>query len=127
MMVYAGIDYVAFEGLCHGADGWISAIPSIVPRAANDLYAAIVRDEDLVEARRQWRALAPLMRYAFRDSHIAHGTGAHWSSIMKGALNMIGPNIGDPVPPAQPLDAANRTVLAGLLRGLGYEVPVQQV
>lgn len=121
MTVYAGIDYVAFEGLCHGADGWISAIPSIVPRAANNLYAAIANEGNLVEARRQWRALAPLMRYAFRDSHIAHGTGAHWSSIMKGALNMIGPDIGDPVPPAQSLNAADKAALAGLLRGLGYD------
>ena len=29
--IYAGIDYVAFEGLAHGAHGWISAIPSMTP------------------------------------------------------------------------------------------------
>ena len=33
LVVYAGIDTVAFEVLCHGAHGWISALPSIVPRA----------------------------------------------------------------------------------------------
>ena len=27
-VVYAGIDTVAFEGLCHGAHGWISALHS---------------------------------------------------------------------------------------------------
>lgn len=31
LVVYAGIDSVAFEGLCHGAHGWISGIPSMVP------------------------------------------------------------------------------------------------
>jgi dihydrodipicolinate synthase/N-acetylneuraminate lyase len=30
LAVYAGIDAVALEGLCHGAQGWISGIPSKV-------------------------------------------------------------------------------------------------
>ena len=40
LVVYAGIDTVAFEGLCHGAHGWISGIPSMVPAAARRFYDA---------------------------------------------------------------------------------------
>jgi dihydrodipicolinate synthase/N-acetylneuraminate lyase len=57
LSVYCGIDTVAFEGLCHGAHGWISGIPSIVPRAARALYEAIAVRGDLGAAREQWRLL----------------------------------------------------------------------
>lgn len=122
MTVYAGIDYVAFEGLCHGADGWISGIPSITPRAARDLYEAIAVRGDLVEARRLWARLAPLMRFLFQASHIRRGDGAHWAGVMKAALGMLGPDVGVPLPPSGAVDGAAKQELAGLLRDIGYEV-----
>lgn len=123
MRVYAGIDYVAFEGLAHGAHGWISALPSMTPRYAVALYKTIAERGDLPEARRQWRKLAPLMRFVFQDSHIAHGTGAgHWSSIMKATLNLIGPDIGWPQSPGGDLDAASTARLRAMLIDLGYVV-----
>ena len=51
LVIYAGIDTVAFEGLCHGAHGWISGIPSIVPAAARRLYETIALQGDLPAAR----------------------------------------------------------------------------
>ena len=119
--VYAGIDTVAFEGLCHGAAGWISGIPSTVPSAAKDLYLAIAVEKDLVKARRLWCKLAPLMRLQFQAYH-SRGEGAHWFSTMKAALNMIGPPVGNPDPPILPLSASLRPTLAALLRDLGYQV-----
>jgi 4-hydroxy-tetrahydrodipicolinate synthase len=121
LAIYAGIDTVAFEGLCHGAHGWISAIPSIVPRAARTLYETIALQGDLVSARRQWRALAPLMRLVFRE-HLGGGNDPNWLAIMKAALNMMGPSVGDPLLPIQPLDPRTRERLAGMLRDLGYQV-----
>jgi hypothetical protein len=41
---------------------------------------------------------------------------------MKAALNMIGPPVGDPQPPIQPLPEVHSKTLAGLLTDLGYEV-----
>ena len=120
-VVYAGIDTVAFEGLCHGAHGWISGIPSMVPRAARRLYEAISVRGDLVAARAEWAKLAPLMRMQFAAYH-AGGEGANWFSVMKAALNMIGPPVGDPEPPILPLADPDRRTLALLLRDLGYEV-----
>jgi 4-hydroxy-tetrahydrodipicolinate synthase len=122
LKVYAGIDYVAFEALCHGADGWISAIPSVTPAAAVRLFEAIADDMDLPSAREQWARLAPLMRFVFRASHIVRGDGPHWAAIMKAALNMIGPPVGDAQAPVQPLTAEDMQTLAGLVGDLGYRV-----
>ena len=121
LMVYAGLDTAAFEGLCHGAHGWISGIPSMVPRAARELYAAIAEKGDLVAARGLWKKLAPLMRIQF-SSYLSGGEGAHWFSVMKAALNMIGPPVGDPQPPVLPLQQELRTQIESMLRDLGYLV-----
>jgi 4-hydroxy-tetrahydrodipicolinate synthase len=122
LTVYAGIDSVAFEGLCHGAHGWISGIPSVVPRVARQLYEAIAVRSDLAEARALWARLAPLARLQFSAYH-ARGEGAHWFSVMKAALNLIGPPVGDPLPPVLPLPAEYRRPLVKILRNLGYKVP----
>jgi 4-hydroxy-tetrahydrodipicolinate synthase len=121
LFVYAGIDTVAFEGLCHGAHGWISGIPSTVPGAARKLYEAIAEREDVPLARAIWKQLAPLMRLQFSAYH-SKGEGAHWFSVMKAALNMIGPPVGDPCPPVLPLPAQYRGALLESLKQLGYKV-----
>lgn len=121
LKVYAGIDTVAFEGLCHGAHGWISGIPSMVPGAARRLYEAIAQRSDLAAARTLWKELGPLMRLQFSAYH-SKGEGAHWFSVMKAALNLIGPPVGDPCPPVLPLPAVYRQPLADSLRRLGYTV-----
>jgi len=121
LIVYCGIDTVAFEGLCHGAHGWISGIPSIVPRAARALYEAIAVRGDLGAARKQWRLLSQLMRLEFSAfSH--HGQGPHWFSVMKTTLNLIGPPVGDPQLPVQPLQRDRVDELVRILKALGYEV-----
>jgi 4-hydroxy-tetrahydrodipicolinate synthase len=122
MTVYAGIDYVAFEGLCHGADGWISGIPSVTPRAARRLYETIAVEGDLKSAREQWKKLSPLMRFLFQASHIDRSKGAHWAGIMKAALGMIGPDVGTPLEPSSALAEEYRDSLARLLVDLGYKV-----
>jgi 4-hydroxy-tetrahydrodipicolinate synthase len=121
LRVYCGIDSVAFEGLCHGAHGWISGIPSIVPRAARALYEAIALRGDLRAAREQWRLLSRLMRLEF-SAFSGRGAGPHWFSVMKTTLNLIGPPVGDPQLPVQPMEAGRLDELIGILKGLGYEV-----
>lgn len=119
--VYAGLDAVAFEGLCHGAHGWISGIPSIIPRKAGELYEAIAVDGDLARARVLWQALAPLMRMQFQ-AFLGRGAGPQWLSVAKAALNLIGPPVGSPIPPLEPLGEKDRAQLAGILGGLGYKL-----
>ena len=68
--IYAGIDYVAFEGLAHGAHGWISAIPSMTPRVAADFYDTLAVRGDLVGAP---GAVAPARAaHAVRVPGLAH-------------------------------------------------------
>ncbi len=78
-VVFCGIDNVAFEGLAHGAHGWISGIPSMVPGAARKLYEAIAIRSDLPAARELWKLLAPLMRLQFSAYH-SRGEGANCSA-----------------------------------------------
>ena len=119
--IYCGIDSVAFEGLCHGAHGWISGIPSIVPRAAQRLYETLAVKGDLVEARKQWVPLSRLMRLQFA-AYSKRGEGPHWFSVMKTALNLIGPSVGVPELPVQPLEDRYRAELVSLLTALGYTI-----
>jgi dihydrodipicolinate synthase/N-acetylneuraminate lyase len=121
LRVYCGIDSVAFEGLCHGAHGWISGIPSIVPRAARNLYEAIAIRGDLQEARKLWKPLSKLMRLEF-SAYSKKADGPHWFSVMKTTLNMIGPPVGEPELPVQPLEQSYRRELEDLLKALGYSV-----
>jgi 4-hydroxy-tetrahydrodipicolinate synthase len=125
LRVYCGIDSVAFEGLCHGAHGWISGIPSIVPRAAQQLYQAIARG-NLIEARVLWKPLAELTRFQF-SAYSNRGAGAHWFSAMKATLNMLGPPVGDPLAPLAPLEPAYREQLIGILGRLGYQPRAEAV
>ncbi len=41
---------------------------------------------------------------------------------MKATLNLIGPPVGDPVPPVLPLEPEWRKQLVPMLRDLGYSV-----
>lgn len=121
LKVYCGIDSVAFEGLCHGAHGWISGIPSVVPRAAQALYETLAVKRDLIEARKLWIPLSKLMRLQFA-AYSRRGDGPHWFSVMKTTLNLIGPPVGDPELPVQPLEPRYQAELVALLLELGYEV-----
>jgi 4-hydroxy-tetrahydrodipicolinate synthase len=118
LTVYVGVDTVAFEGLCYGAHGWISGIPSIAPRAARRLYEAIAVAGDLAAAREEWQRLLPLVRLEFGG--IGEGDEPHWFSIMKAALNLlIGSGIGEPVPPLAALSPEHLQELTNVLRSLG--------
>jgi 4-hydroxy-tetrahydrodipicolinate synthase len=121
LFVYAGIDTVAFEGLCHGAHGWISGIPSMVPGAARRFYDAIVTESNLAQARKIWQTLAPLMRLQFNAYH-SGAEGTNWFSVMKAALNLIGPPVGDPEPPVLLLEKETCGKLAAILKDLGYDI-----
>ena len=117
LTVYVGVDTVAFEGLCYGAHGWISGIPSIAPRAARRLYEAIAVAGDLAAAREEWQRLLPLVRLEFAG--IGEGDEPHWFSVMKAALNLlIGSGVGDPVPPLTAVSPEHLHELTNVLRSL---------
>lgn len=93
----------------------------MIPGVAKRLYEAIAVRSDLQSAREIWKQLGPLMRLQF-GAYYSQGDGAHWFSVMKAALNMIGPPVGAPYPPVLPLQQPYREQLAAGLRSLGYHV-----
>lgn len=125
LTVYVGVDTIAFEGLCYGAHGWISGVPSMVPGAAGRLYEALAVDQDLARAREEWRRLLPLVQLEFGGT--ATAADPQWFSVMKAALRLlIGPEVGEPAAPIQPLAPEHEEVLQKALMGLGYLVGKQE-
>jgi 1-pyrroline-4-hydroxy-2-carboxylate deaminase len=59
-VLFAGLDDVAFEGLCLGARGWVSGLTNAFPKESLLLYEAL-RAGDLDKARRIYRWFMPLL------------------------------------------------------------------
>jgi 4-hydroxy-tetrahydrodipicolinate synthase len=59
-VLFAGLDDVAFEGLCLGARGWVSGLTNAFPKESLALYAAL-RAGDFDKARRIYRWFMPLL------------------------------------------------------------------
>jgi 4-hydroxy-tetrahydrodipicolinate synthase len=59
-VLFAGLDDVAFEGLCLGAKGWVSGLTNAFPKESLQLYKAIV-EGDLAKAREIYRWFMPLL------------------------------------------------------------------
>jgi 1-pyrroline-4-hydroxy-2-carboxylate deaminase len=59
-VVFAGLDDLAFEGLCLGARGWVSGLTNAFPQESLWLYEAVQRG-DLVRARAIYRWFMPLL------------------------------------------------------------------
>jgi dihydrodipicolinate synthase/N-acetylneuraminate lyase len=59
-VVFAGLDDLAFEGLCLGARGWVSGLTNAFPKESLLLYEAL-KAGDLVKARKVYRWFMPLL------------------------------------------------------------------
>jgi 4-hydroxy-tetrahydrodipicolinate synthase len=59
-VLFAGLDDVAFEGLCLGAKGWVSGLTNAFPKESLLLYEALKKG-DLEKARRIYRWFMPLL------------------------------------------------------------------
>jgi 1-pyrroline-4-hydroxy-2-carboxylate deaminase len=59
-VLFAGLDDVAFEGICLGARGWVSGLTNAFPKESLLLYEAL-KAGDLDKARRIYRWFMPLL------------------------------------------------------------------
>ena len=59
-VLFAGLDDVAFEGLCLGARGWVSGLTNAFPKESLLLYEALKKG-DLEKARNIYRWFMPLL------------------------------------------------------------------
>jgi len=63
MAIFYGSSLAAFEGLCAGAHGWISGILNVVTKAAKELYASVVVENDSHKGLRIWKKSSPWSIY----------------------------------------------------------------
>jgi 4-hydroxy-tetrahydrodipicolinate synthase len=59
-VLFAGLDDVAFEGICLGAKGWVSGLTNAFPKESLLLYKAL-KQGDLEQARKIYRWFMPLL------------------------------------------------------------------
>jgi dihydrodipicolinate synthase/N-acetylneuraminate lyase len=59
-VVFAGLDDLAFEGLCLGAKGWVSGLTNAFPKQSLQLYEALSSGH-LARAREIYRWFMPLL------------------------------------------------------------------
>lgn len=59
-VLFAGLDDVAFEGICLGAKGWVSGLTNAFPKESLALYEAL-KAGDLEKAREIYRWFMPLL------------------------------------------------------------------
>jgi 4-hydroxy-tetrahydrodipicolinate synthase len=110
LSVMYGHDYAPMEAIFAGADGWLSGLPNVVPDLAVAMYDAIVTKKDIDAARKIWQRILPLAYY-FMYERKGTPQQPHWLSVFKGALKLVGHDIGEPRLPTEPLTEQERRVL----------------
>lgn len=114
--VFIGHDASAFEALCAGADGWISGSPIVFPRLTVRIFE-LVQNGRLEEARALWSRLTEFVRLEF-GPYPAELQPTHIIAVVKAALNAVGVQVGDPLPPLQPLKGAELAYVQQVARSL---------
>ena len=61
MAIFYGSFQAAFEAFCAGADGWISGILNVAPKAARRMYDSVVNRNDAACGFRIWKRILPLV------------------------------------------------------------------
>ncbi|MFN8492631.1 MAG: dihydrodipicolinate synthase family protein [Caldilineaceae bacterium] len=114
--VFIGHDANAFEALCAGVDGWTSGSPIVFPRLTVRIYD-LVQAGRLAEARALWSRLTAFIRLEF-GPFPAELPSAHIIAVIKAALNTLGDEVGDPLPPIQPIKGAGLSYLQQVVHSL---------
>ena len=99
--VLVGGDDWAFEGLCVGADGWISGVADVLASECVDLYD-LIRHRDLDEAQSLYQRLLPMARFDMTPKLV---------QFYKAGMDEVGLVGGPTRPPRQELTAEERTEL----------------
>jgi 4-hydroxy-tetrahydrodipicolinate synthase len=103
--LYNGSNPLALEAFAAGAVGWCTAAPNLIPRLCLELYQA-AQDGDLERARALFYRQLPLLQFILQGG---------LPTTIKAGLQLCGIDAGVPRLPLQPLDAARRERLAGLI------------
>jgi len=112
--IFYGADTSALEGLLCGADGWVSTLVNLLPKASRLLCdAALAGKRD--KAVLVWEAMLPIIHF---ESRLDVNREPHWLSLVKSGLEVLGHSVGVPRRPLLPLTLAQRQQLTDLLSNL---------
>lgn len=113
-VLFAGLDDVAFEGLCLGARGWVSGLTNAFPQESLAMYAAL-RAGDLATARRIYRWFMPLL-HLDADHDLVQA--------IKLAEQIMGRGSERVRPPRLPLSGERRARVTALVRQAAASRPL---
>ena len=109
LRVFAASAHIPAAVMLIGGVGWMAGPACIIPRQSVELYnlcKAERWDDAMALQRRLWRVNEAFARY-------------NLAACIKAGLSIQGYDVGDPVPPQQPLTNEARKVVEGVLRDLG--------
>jgi 4-hydroxy-tetrahydrodipicolinate synthase len=109
MKVFAASAHIPAAVMLIGGVGWMAGPACIVPRESVKLY-------DLCKAGR-WDEAVELQRKLWRVNEVF--ARFNLAACIKAGLDMQGYDVGDPIAPQTPLTAEERTIVKGVLAGLG--------
>jgi 4-hydroxy-tetrahydrodipicolinate synthase len=104
-VLFAGLDDVAFEGLCLGARGWVSGLTNAFPQESLLLYEALKKG-DLEKARSIYRWFMPLLHLDAEHDLV---------QTIKLAEQIMGRGSERVRPPRHPLAAERRATVTAMV------------
>jgi 4-hydroxy-tetrahydrodipicolinate synthase len=104
-VLFAGLDDVAFEGLCLGARGWVSGLTNAFPKESLLLYEALKKG-DLGKARNIYRWFMPLLHLDAEHDLV---------QTIKLAEQIMGRGSERVRPPRLPLTGERRAAVAAMV------------
>jgi 4-hydroxy-tetrahydrodipicolinate synthase len=110
---YNGSNPLALSAFAAGAAGWCTAAPNLIPELTLALYREAVENNNLEAAREVFYRQFELLQFI-----VAKGL----PRAIKAGLKLLGQDAGDLRAPLQPLTAAEKGQLAGLLEKCGKPV-----
>lgn len=121
MAIFYGSFQAPFEALTAGADGWISGLLNIIPKAARALYEVTVEKNDARRGFEIWKRILPLVHLYTHQQIGPVSDLATYRSV----LNFWGLKGGYSRNPFYPLDQDQESRLRGLLSQSGWLDPEQ--
>ena len=109
-----GMDDQALEFFAWGARSWVCAGSNFAPEAHIALYPACAVEGDFTKGRAIMSAMLPLMRVLEQ--------GGKFVQCIKYGLTLRGIEAGPPRLPLQPLNEADESELAGVIRAMNQEL-----